>query len=545
LGEKRQLFVRPASGLVREVSTSKSLFFGIGVTVATELVWLTALITYGPSFLVAGWNSIAWGALLCFVFLAFVLGPIYAYMVTALPRSGGEQVFTTRIIHPFLGFLETWTWMFGTFSLMAWLVIMTTTSLSSSFWIMGISAAAPWSSYSTWLQGTNGELVAGTIIMAFVFLISMQPSRRFHNINSILVVGGIVLALIVVPFALTLNYTSFATNLQSITGMSVQQVLAAAASGGFSVGTFDVTVIGPLLGFVLFEYAGLNYSGLIAGELKGNLTRNMLISTVGTCVVVLLIHTVYLQIFVNGVGYNLLASLSYLFVSTPSTAPLAPTAQVLVAISNPELAGLMAISALAAVLMLMACMVVNIVVLSRTAFAWAIDRLIPTRLSKINTRTKTPLQLTVIFAVIWYATFLLSLYGVNYVTGVYAYLMLSAMFWIVPGFNAILLPYRRPDIYELLPLSMRKKFGIPLIAIFGVVWLAFIVSAYSMFCIWPLIGSAASLHAADVITFAISQGVFSFVIVFVAGIVVYFVSKWYNRSRGIDMDLLFKTIPPE
>jgi amino acid transporter len=426
---------------------------------------------------------------------------------------------------------------------MSWAIVMVCTSLSTIFWILGISGSGPWGSYATWLQGTTGELIVGTLAMAVVFLISLQPSRRFHTINSALVVGGLILTLIAVPFAMGINPTSFASNLQTITGKSAQQFMDAATSGGFSVGAFDVTLIGPLLGFVVFEYAGLNYSGFIAGELKGNLTRNVLISVVGTCIVVLLIHSVYLQLFVNGVGYSLLAALSYLFVSSSPQSPFAPTAQVLIAVGNPTLAGLMAFSALAAVLLLISCMVCIIVVLSRTAFAWAMDRLIPTRFSEINPRTKTPLLLTILFAAIWYVTFLISLYGVNYIVGVYAYLMLSVLFFIMPGINAILLPYRRKDIYELLPLSMRKKFGIPLVAIFGIVWLAFIIPGYTFFMVWPMIQGAAGMT--NVVSYAISQGLLTFVVILIAGVVIYFASRWYNTKHGIDMSLLFKSVPPE
>jgi len=542
LSEKK-LFVRPASGLVREVSTSKSLFFAIGATVATETVWITALITYAPSFLVDGVNSVALGALLCFVFFAGAFGPIFGYLSTALPRSGGEQVFTSRITHPLLGFLETWTWVFGFFSFMAWALVMTSTSLGSIFWIMSISGSGPWASYSNWLQGTTGELIVGTIIMAFVFFVSLQPSRRFHTINSILVVAGLLLTFIAIPFALGINPSSFATNFQAITGKSVQQVMQTATSNGFSVAPYDNSLLGPLLGFVLFEYAGLNVSGFIAGELKGNLFRNVLISVVGTCIVVLLIHSLYLQLFVNGVGYNLLSALSYLFTSVPAQSPMAPTAQALIAVSNPNLAGLMAFSGLAAVLLLISCMICIIVVLSRTAFAWAMDRIIPTRFSEINPRTKTPLYLTMLFAAIWYVTFLISLYGVNYIVGVYAYIMLCVLFFIMPGVNAVLLPYRRKDIYELLPLSLKKKFGIPLVAIFGIIWLAFIIPAYILFMVWPLITGVAGVT--DVVTYAISQGLVTFVVILVVGAVIYFVSRWYNAKRGIDMGLLFKSVPPE
>jgi len=203
----------------------------------------------------------------------------------------------------------------------------------------------------------------------------------------------------------------------------------------------------------------------------------------------------------------------------------------------------MAFSSIAAPLLLISTMICVILVLSRTAFAWSMDRLIPTRFSEINPRTKSPLLLTVMFAIIWYVTFLISLYGVNYIYGVYAYMMLPVLFFVMPGINAILLPYRRRDLYELLPLSMRRKYGLPLITIFGVVWLAFIIPAYTLFMGWPLISGASGMT--NVVSYAINQGLVTFVVILVAGVVIYYLSRWYNAKHGIDMGLLFKSVPPE
>ena len=545
--DKQKLFVRPASGLVREVSTSKGLFFSIGSAVAWETVWVTAWVSLVPTYTIAGWSSLAVGVMMSFPFLVFLLAPIYGYLVTAMPRSGGDQVFTTRIIHPAVGFLETWTLVVGVFSFMGYSLVTVIYNFSTTFSTLAVATPQPYGSYAAWLQGTTGTLVAGTVIMVLAFVVSAMPARRFYNINSLLVIVGLVLSLLVVPFLFGFNLTTFAHNFQVITGTSMSDAEQLAASKGLTIGTFTLASLGPLLGFCFLEYSGFQFTTVVSGEIKGNPSKVILTAMIGSAIVVLLIHTIYLQAYVNVLGYNFLASLSYIFYNAPASTPLIPLGQLLVAISNPQLAGLMALSTIAALLIGFSMMVCIIVSMSRIAFAWSMDRLIPTKFSEINPKTKSPLYLIAAFAVLWYIAFVGSVYGVTFITGSYIYMMLSVLYWVLPGFNAILLPHRRPDLYELIPQSMRKKVGgLHLISVIGIIWLIFIIPAFGLFMAWPIIAGASGLSSiSGAVTYAISQGVGTLVAVMLVGVAIYWLSRWYNAKRGIDMSLLFKSVPPE
>ena len=92
---------------------------------------------------------------------------------------------------------------------------------------------------------------------------------------------------------------------------------------------------------------------------------------------------------------------------------------------------------------------------------------------------------------------------------------------------------------------MRKKFGISLVSIFGIIWLASLVRYWCCMGYGPPFAGAYGLHLADVASYAISQGLLQTFVIVVAGIVIYFVSRWYNTKRGIDVSMLFKTVPPE
>ena len=102
------LFVRQASGLVRDVSMANALFFNIAAFVGTAIGWAVAFYALGPEWQGLGISAFAWMAILTGIFCYF-LGMIFASLTTAMPRSGGDYVFTSRIISPFLGWIESWT----------------------------------------------------------------------------------------------------------------------------------------------------------------------------------------------------------------------------------------------------------------------------------------------------------------------------------------------------------------------------------------------------------------------------------------------------
>lgn len=98
--KKGSMFVRNATGLVRELTAFD----------AFNLVFAAILIPVGIS------QALNFGAAAfpgANVALAFVLGGIlllgfggvYVYFTLAMPRSGGDYVWVSRALHPFLGFV--------------------------------------------------------------------------------------------------------------------------------------------------------------------------------------------------------------------------------------------------------------------------------------------------------------------------------------------------------------------------------------------------------------------------------------------------------
>src|SRR6201987_171553 len=99
-----QLFVRNATGLVREVSRWDALIMNtLGMNVALGAVFL---LLQAPGNFPGGSMllSIVIGPLV----MAFTLLWVYAEFAAAMPRSGGDYVFVSRALHPVAGWLMSW-----------------------------------------------------------------------------------------------------------------------------------------------------------------------------------------------------------------------------------------------------------------------------------------------------------------------------------------------------------------------------------------------------------------------------------------------------
>src|SRR5579875_85356 len=109
-GEGRSFYTRKSSGLVREMSLSSNIATAM-LFMSPPLAVLT--LTGGPSAL-PGANPF-WTNVVAAV-LALAPAALWAYFLVLMPRSGGDYVFSSRALHPWIGFVAN-------FSFIAWVLI--------------------------------------------------------------------------------------------------------------------------------------------------------------------------------------------------------------------------------------------------------------------------------------------------------------------------------------------------------------------------------------------------------------------------------------
>ena len=153
-------------------------------------------------------------------------------------------------------------------------------------------------------------------------------------------------------------------------------------------------------------------------------------------------------------------------------------------------------------------------VCTRNLFAWSVDRVLPERVTKVDRRFHAPWVATLI--IVAAAEILLALYVFTSVFDkVSNYIVLfSIAFWMA-SFAAILLPYRRPEIFAAAPDYVQRRIGnVPVITLLGVGNLIlFSMVLYSAFKLPAFSGPTGS----EAVLFVIG--------VYVVGLLIYLAAK--------------------
>jgi len=173
----------------------------------------------------------------------------------------------------------------------------------------------------------------------------------------------------------------------------------------------------------------------------------------------------------------------------------------------------------------------GLIFISRIFMAWSFDRVLPSALSKVSDRFHTPhvgIALGCVLACIpMYLT-----YFTSFITVQVNLVFLFSIVWILTSVSAIIIPYRRKSIFET-SVAHGKLGGVPILSLLGI--LGVILFGY--------LGYNSTTNSA-VGPFALGAQLF-IVALMIAPFVIYAISFYYNRARGLDLRLVFRQLPPE
>ncbi len=175
----------------------------------------------------------------------------------------------------------------------------------------------------------------------------------------------------------------------------------------------------------------------------------------------------------------------------------------------------------------------NIVIAVRTFFAWALDGLLPSRFARVSSKTHAPnyaIGLTVVISilVLYWATSS----GEGFLKVLFEAVLLQLVTMILLGISAVLLPYRRPEVWRASATTARFL-GIPVIALAGGLTAVLLAGLFFIYMHYPELG--------------IDKGHFfrDCAIVLGAALLTFFVARWARLRQGVDVDKLAMEIPPE
>ena len=113
----------------------------------------------------------------------------------------------------------------------------------------------------------------------------------------------------------------------------------------------------------------------------------------------------------------------------------------------------------------------------------------------------------------------------------------------MPGINAILISFRRPDLYQLTN-NTGRFLGLPRLVWIGIIWLIFIVPVYVAAFGYPVY-QGLQQSGTSYLALTNVSGVGWALIFIVVGIIVYFVMRAINVRHGINVKMIFQELPPD
>lgn len=524
------LYTRKSTGLVREIS--------VGSAFAMNIAFLSfpygfLLATLGP-FSFPG-SNIALVVLLAAVLVIFPI-ILYGSLGQVMPRSGGDYVFVSRIISPCVGFASS-------FNIQLWFVIATAGlaaslapfGLGSAFGAIGVATGNTGMTHlATVVSSRTWQFWLGAGVLTATMLMISFKLRSWLKVFNVLF-GLVILGLLVMVYLLaTHSRGSFQGSLAHF-GVSYSGILHAASKDGYAGGgvfSLKNTILATPLAASSFVFGiASTYYG---GEIR-QASRTMLKGLMYAVGAFAILYGVCLLLAERTLGQSFLGSATFLANVDPKQYPFAasPSLYFFTALTTKSDV-LIVIMQLGFALALFIGFIVTCLIMVRSLFAWSFDRILPDSVASVDSRTKTPLVANVVV----FASMIIFLALIVYGPNTFEEILLTAvagelLTMLYVAVSGIILPWRRPDLYEQTPLAGKKIFGLPSISVVGTIS----IGVYLLFLI-PLLTNKA-LGANNHV------GLIAVVVILVAGYPLYFLSRWMNRRRGVDLGLAFRQLPPE
>ena len=521
------LFLRNATGLVRELTAFDA--FNLVFSAVLVPIGFMDVMAFAPQF----WPRAN-------LFLAFLIaaplltcfGLVYLYFTVLMPRSGGDYVWISRTLNPFLGFVVNVSLTYVFLTWVAFNFALIPKVLMPAFaYVANIKAG--------WLASPGNleialVITALTIVYALLMIRGVRPMARFMFVSFVVVWLGVLVMIVVMAFA---SHAGFIHNwnVHSGTGMSYTGIIAKAHGLGFSVAGgigWAATLYAMVYAFNV--YTGFQWTGYFAGEIK-NVRRTaatsilgaMVASVIGYCLLSLLVYKFF--------GFKFFGSIVYLGFGPGSshvTLPFAPYIPQLLKFL-PVAQGLQIALVLTFILTIIWWTPAGYLLGTRNAFAWAFDRLAPERLTEVSDRFHTPVVATIFIAFVIEILNLLNIYS-NLGAWLLSIIWVLGAGFVIVSFAAAWMPWHKPELHAQAPGWSRRRFlSIPVITWVAIVsllswgfviWTAFSTGFGGSFTLRPMLESSA---------------------VPIMAVLWYIGVRVYRRRQGVNLGRLFQEIPPE
>jgi basic amino acid/polyamine antiporter, APA family len=530
-------YARKATGLVREVSPFSAFVFNMGgqptsVLLATSVFLALALFPGGS----------IWLGFLMALGVALVISVCYGLFTSAIPRSGGDYVLVGRVTHPIIGLVSSFFWTWGVILSIAFIALaFVTVGLGPSLTAVGlvsghnslVTAGNELATSKGWQFGLGTALIVGSSLLLAG---GWRWTTRIMNGFWLLMMLGLGTVFLVLVFKSQDGFIhSFNQFAGSITGEpnTYKTIIANAHKEGIDTDpAFSMHNTWPtwalICSLTLFAWLSIYISGEVRRARDTTQVKVMGLASTVHIAIALILSALFFSTF----GHDFFVAINGLSEteSYPFAAPPFYTFLTSIAGGSTLLAWWLLITFAAAYPLLM---IPNITIAVRTFFAWSLDGLLPTGISRVSSRTHAPnaaiaLTVALSIAVLGWAV----LNGEGFFSVLVEAVALQLIAMILIGISALLLPYRRPDAWRS-SASTRRVGGIPVVSLSGGLLAVLLGGVFFVYMYYEALGIDRPHFIRDV---AIILG---------AALLTFFIARAARLRQGVDVDKLAAEIPPE
>jgi len=391
------------------------------------------------------------------------------------------------------------------------------TTLSSKGWVFGIGLAV-------------------ILLLSILSILGTKLVVRTMNIMYAVAFLGLAISVIALLFT---SHTSFVNHLNKFSTPfthnpdSYHQTIAAGSKAGIdypnhgSGWNFKSTMgtIFVAYGLIIFAW----WSVYMAAEMKGaGRRKRQLTSMLGAGLGQGILLVVIVAIFFKTVGYNFLSAAN----AGHYGVPVSPYYNFFASITIHSQALAILLGFLFLAWFLPGCYI-NLAMGHRAPFAWAFDGLIPPKVAEINDRTHTPVVSIAIFTVLAIGATAWAAFSANFFRVLASATLVALVPIALTGIAAFVGQKRRPEIFR----DSAAEWKIGGVGVFR--------PAGALCAFVGLFGIFDAIYFHEQIGVSVQAAIGMPAGLIVLAFVWYYAVRARARRHGVDLELVYKTIPPD
>ena len=537
---EQMAFARKASGLVRGLSFWDAFGVGFMNQGLTPSMWV--MISFGLGVYMGG--NLIIGTLLSAILCGIGFSLVWGILGGSMPRSGGEYIYNSRIIHPVIGIAElfgnAFVWIMWIFVLAPWTI---DPGLTMMFQFLGLETAAEM------VQTPTAVFLISSVVSLIALLFVVFGLKVFATVQKVIMILGILGCTVIL---LVFTFTSHSEYVQAWNDLAVQYG-SLDYDGFLSTARTTIEEAGDVLPTTWnwFDSFGVMVAGswlfayaycitFIAGEVKRP-DKTIILANLFAVLVPAFFMLWLAIVLYNSVGFEFLSATAWVDNMGEGLAGYTfpwPTHFVgLAAVIVPTNTIILFMMALSFILFNLWWVALSYLAFPRILFAWGMDRMGPKWFADIDYKYASPVKNHILCFILGeIGIFLFAFYGDPMESLSVTGMEIVSVFGIT-AIAAAIFPFskRARQIWDSSPYKGWKILNIPVVTIGAIVNLIYLGILFYFFFFMSEMGEQ-ELIRGSLILYAIIWGL---------GIIWYFYWKNCNKQVGVDVSMTFGELPPD